>query len=235
MTSSATPARNSPNGGPGHAGLAGGQRAVAQALDEHDDQRDADDDGGGLHDPVDPPVPEDPDHHRGDDQDQDPLRDGQRGGDAVHGLGLDDQLGGDEPDVEQQHGGEHERGPVEPELAPALDRLRYPQPGSLGGVQRDQQRPDQGPGGDGDQRPPERQPDRDGDRAEDDVEDVDVAAEPERELVPRACRAGLRPGCGRCAGSPRTGGVARSAPMIRPSVIVLPGRNACWWGRGCWS
>ena len=103
---------------------------------------------------------------------------------AGHGLGLDDQFGGDEPDVEQQHGGEHERRPVEPELAAALDRLRHAEPGSLGGVQRDEQRADEGAGGDGDQRPPEGQPDRDGHAAQDDVEHVDVAAEPEAELLP---------------------------------------------------
>ena len=132
MTSSATPARNRPADGRARVISRAGQRAVPQALDEHDDQRDAHDDGGGLHDPVDPPVPEDADHHRRDDQDQDPLRHGQPGGDAGHGLGLDDQFGGDEPDVEQQHGGEHERRPVEPELAAALDRLRHARAGVPG-------------------------------------------------------------------------------------------------------
>src|SRR5579872_6720616 len=67
---------------------------------------------------------------------------------------------------------------------PALDCLRHTEPGPLGGVQRNERRADQGPDGDCDQRPPERQPDRDGDGAHDDVEHVDVAAEPERELVP---------------------------------------------------
>ena len=182
---------------------------------------------------VDPPVAEDPDHHRGDGQDHDPRRDGQRGGHAGHGLGLDDQLGGDEPDVQQQHGREHERRPVEPELAAALDRLRHAEPRSLGGVQRDQQRADQRPGGDRDQRPPEGQPDRDGDAAEDDVEDVDVAAEPERELVPRFPVPRARRGCGRCAGSRRTG----AAAALRAADVVIAARpflvEACWCcGRG---
>ena len=66
----------------------------------------------------------------------------QRAGHAGHGLGLDDQAGGDEPDVENQHRREHERRPVEPELPPALDRLRHAEPRPLGGVQCDQQRAD---------------------------------------------------------------------------------------------
>ena len=169
----------------GQGRLAGGKRAVPHALDEHDDQRGSHHDGGGLHHPVDPPVPEDPDHQRRDDQDQDPLRDSQRPGYPVHGLSLDDQLRRDETDVQQQHGREHERRPVEAELPPALDRLRHPEPGTLGRVQRDKQRPDDRPGGDSDQRPPEGQPDRDDHGTEDDVEHVDVAAPPERELVPR--------------------------------------------------
>ena len=71
------PGQEQAGGRAGQGHLAGRQRAVPQALDEHDDQRDAHDDGGGLHDPVYPPVPEDADHHRRDDQDQDPLRHGQ--------------------------------------------------------------------------------------------------------------------------------------------------------------
>jgi hypothetical protein len=51
-------------------------------------------------------------------------------------------------------------------------------------MQRDQQRADQRADGDGNQRLREGQSDRDNDGAHDDVEHVDVAAEPERELVP---------------------------------------------------
>jgi hypothetical protein len=65
-----------------------------------------------------------------------------------------------------------------------LEPLRHAEPGTLGGVQRDQQGAHQGADGDGDQRRPEGQPDRDDDSAHDDVEHVDVAAQPEGELVP---------------------------------------------------
>jgi len=162
---------------------------------------------------VDPPVAEDADHHRGDGQQQDPLRDAQRAGNPGHRLGLDDQLGGNEPDVEQQDAREQERRSVEPELAPALDRLWHPEPGALGGVKRDQQRPDERPGGDRGQRPPERQPDRDGHRAQDDVKHVDVAAPPERELVPRLA-------------VPRSGRDVIDVPVLHvPAQLIVPRRR----------
>src|SRR5207247_11340821 len=64
-------------------------------------------------------------------QDQDPLRDGQGADDALGALCLDDELGRDEADVEQQDAREQERRPVEAELTARLDRLRHPEPGTL--------------------------------------------------------------------------------------------------------
>ena len=98
------------------------------------------------------------------------------------------------PMFSSQDGGEHERRPVEPELAAGLDRLRHAEPGPLGGVQGDQQRADQGADGDRDQRPPEGQPDADGDAAEHDVEHVDVAARTRTRTGARVSRAGRRAG-----------------------------------------
>ena len=100
-------------------------------------------------------------------------------------LRLDDELRRDEADVEEQDAREQERRPVEAELAAGLDRLRHPEPGTLGRVQGDEQRAGQRPGGDGDEGPPERQADRHDHAAEHDVEHVDVGARPEGGLVPR--------------------------------------------------
>jgi hypothetical protein len=153
-------------------------------LDEHDDHRQADDDDRRLHDPVDPAVAEDPDHHRRDREDQDPLRDGERPDDSLSALRLDDELRRDEADVEEQDAREQEGRPVEAELPAGLDRLRHPEPGTLGGVQGDEQRAGQRAGRDGDDGPPEREADRHDHAAEHHVEHVDVGARPEGGLLP---------------------------------------------------
>ena len=97
---------------------------------------------------MDPAVAEDPDHRGGHGQDQDPLRDAQGSDDALGALRLDDELGRDEADVEQEDAGEQERRPVEAELAARLDRLRHAEAGTLGRVQGDEQGAGQRPGDD---------------------------------------------------------------------------------------
>jgi hypothetical protein len=95
------------------------------------------------------------------------------------------------PDVQHEHRREHEGRAVEAELPSALDRLRDAELRALSSMQGDQQRADQRADRDGDDGPPERQADRDHHGAEYDVEDVDVAAEPEGELMPRLAMPGL--------------------------------------------
>jgi hypothetical protein len=96
MTSSATPAANRPTDGR-EARLAGGQRPEPQSLDEHDHQRHADRDGGGLHDPVNPPVADDLMTTEGMVRSRIQPGTGTAPVTPGHGLGLDDQFRRDEP------------------------------------------------------------------------------------------------------------------------------------------
>ena len=88
------------------------------------------------------------------------------------------------PMLSSQDGGEQPRGPVEAELAAGLDRLRHAELRSLARVQGDEQRADQRADRDRDDGPPEGEADGHAHAAEHDVEDVDVGARPENELVP---------------------------------------------------
>jgi hypothetical protein len=128
--------------------------------------------------------------------------------------GLDHQLSRHEAYVQGEDGDEHEGGAVVAELGSGLDRLRHAEFRSLACVQGDQERADQGADRDRDERPPEGEADADGDPAENDVEDVHVGAEPEKELLPWLPVA-------------RVGGDVLDVTVLDPPALVLVDRHGC--------
>ena len=101
----------------------------------------------------------------------------------VHRIGLDDELGGEEAEVEDDRGGEHQHRAVEAELPAALDHLRNAEPRPLYRVEADQDKTDDDPEDDRDARPEKVQAHEHHHAAEDDGKDVRVQAEPHGELV----------------------------------------------------
>jgi len=67
----------------------------------------------------------------GNGHDDDPDRDTHRPGQVIQRLGLHDLLGRQVADVQHDRRQEYEDRAVEPELAPGLDHLRYPEPRAL--------------------------------------------------------------------------------------------------------
>jgi hypothetical protein len=85
----------------------------------------------------------------------------------MHGLALDDELRGEEPEVQDDRRGEDQHGAVKAELPPALDHLRHAERGSLNGVEANQGEANDDSGCDGDACPQEVEPEEHHHSAED--------------------------------------------------------------------
>ena len=179
----------------------------------------ADDDGGGLHDPVNPPVAEIP--ITADGTARTTIHSGmaQRGGHPAHRLRLDDQFGGDEPDVQQPG----RRGTCTPPRRTRTGRgsgssAARPSLGPWVACRAISSAPIRVPIVIAASAHQNVRPMLDGDAAEDDVEDVDVGPEPEDELVP-----GLPVPCG--------GGDVLDMAVLDVPAHLLVARRGC--GHSC--
>ena len=168
--------------------MIGEERAEVGALQQPDaevDERQRADQAGDLAEGVDQAVAD----GRGDGGDrgeEDDPRCLAEMGQLADRLPGQHAAAGEEPDVHHDDQGQRDHRAAHPELGPRGDHLRQAQPRPLGGVQRHHRTAQEVAEQQPDQRPEGVRPEDDGQRAGDDGGDLEVGAQPERELADRA-------------------------------------------------
>jgi len=122
-------------------------------------------------------------HHEGHDGDDDDPEGLAAVDGRVEGLAGQDRVEDVEAGVLQVGEEPHEQRSHVPELRPRLDHLREPELGSLRGVERHEEGPDEGSAHDGDQRPQDVAAAGDADQPDRERGDLGVAHEPQRSQI----------------------------------------------------